>query len=56
MKHYTDRCVLCGQAGHNSSQCPGERWPRWIRSVAHWVSLAALAIALGIVPVLMGIR
>lgn len=56
MDHKRDMCTLCGQAGHNSSQCPAERWPRWIRSVAHWISLALLAIAFGVVPVLMGIR
>ena len=56
MQHKNDMCTLCGQPGHNASQCPAERWPRWIRSVAHWTSLALLAIALGIVPVLMGIR
>ena len=54
--HQRDMCTLCGQPGHNAAQCPGERWPRLVRSVAHWISLALLAIAFGVVPVLMGIR
>ena len=40
MKHYTDRCVLCGQAGHNAAQCPADKWPRW---VGRWLVLFVLA-------------
>lgn len=51
--HYTDRCVLCGQAGHNSSQCPGETWPRWL---GRWLALFALSMTFGAVLYSMGIR
>lgn len=48
--HHTDRCILCGQAGHNSSQCLGARWPR---SVAWWFLGLIVCMLLGWLPLWM---
>ena len=49
--HHTDRCIACGQAGHNSSQCPGARWPRML---GRWLAIFALSMMFGAVLYGMG--
>ena len=51
MDHKSDMCTLCGQAGHNSGQCPGERWPRML---GRWLALVALSMLFGAVLYAMG--
>lgn len=49
-QHKTDTCIACGQSGHNSSQCPGTRWPR---SLLTWVLAAIGCITLSWLPLWM---
>lgn len=53
MDHKSDMCTLCGQAGHNSGQCPGERWPRML---GRWIALLVLSMTFGAVLYAMGLR
>ena len=49
--HHRDICTLCGQPGHNASQCPAERWPRWL---GRWLAIYALSMTF--VAVVYGLR